>query len=220
MATGLAESFPEREPHTTAITPAPREAVVWPATEVSLSVTADPPGTEADRTQRYETDSVDIKRIPSPDRNGWITIPVTQLSFAPLCCECCYPTWDRYYIQIGEGFRWFMLVPFLGRMRGDKVLDLPVPLCPTCRRKDVAWHMASIALVLVLHFAPIGFLLLIAYAGLNVEIGLMLFFVTLIFARFSSLMRRNPFQARYNESAKTISLRFRAGVPAAKMLLS
>lgn len=207
-STDQVESFTERKPQTTAITAVAPDAVIRPATALSLNRTTEPP----------ETDSVDIKRFPSADRNGWITIPVTQLSFAPLCCECCSPTINRYYVQIDEGFQWLMLVPLLGRIRREKVLDVLVPLCPRCRLKDVAWQIALSALGLGLGFAPLGILALIAFAGLNVGLGQVLFVLALFLAPFSLQIRRNPFQARYSESARTVSLRFRAGVPAEKIL--
>ncbi|MBX9677762.1 MAG: hypothetical protein K2X38_03280 [Gemmataceae bacterium] len=207
-STGHEEWFRERIPQTTSITSVGPEAVVSPGTLPS----------PREITEQSDAESVDIKRFPAADRYGWVTVPVTQLSFARLCCECCSPSFDRCNIQIEEGFRWQMLVPFFGRFRRERTLEVRAPLCPACRRKYVAWQVALSLLVLLLGFAPFGFLVLIAFAGLDLTVGLLLFGAALVLARISTLFRRDPFHARYNESARTVSLRFRHGHSAERIL--
>ena len=203
-----ADCFPAREMPATAVTATDPRAVAGPAAARVLGQAAVPP----------QTDGIDIRSFPEADPNGWITIPVTRLAFANRCCDCCGPAIDRYSIRIDEGRRFLRLVPLYGRFNPEKGIEVAVPFCPSCRREDVAWGIALTALALVVAFAPLGFLVLIGFAGLSPGIGLLLFVVSLFIAPFAALLERKPFQARYNDSERTVSLRFREEVLAEEML--
>jgi hypothetical protein len=59
--------------------------------------------------------------------NGWITVYVSRLRFAPQCCACGAPTSGRQVIRA--------LIPFLKRTTNSGELALGVPVCPKCQSR-------------------------------------------------------------------------------------
>lgn len=69
--------------------------------------------------------------VPKPNRRGWVTVPVTQLVFPPLCCSCGSSTgsfreFDAHVGSIDLG----RFIP----LESSQFLRFQVPCCQNCER--------------------------------------------------------------------------------------
>jgi hypothetical protein len=79
--------------------------------------------------EAYETTPLDD--LPAePDEQGWITVPLTRLTFPAQCCSCGESTPQSMRFLIGSRSETFLsvLVP------ANQPLELAIPVCPTCRQ--------------------------------------------------------------------------------------
>jgi hypothetical protein len=218
IGNALGRSAPAlREPDeasSTAITAANPQAVAVSPLEPKPAGTTRP-------LQRASCGFASLETVATVRGDGWITIPLTRVHFPSLCCACGGPGAEGYKIEVDEGFDWFRLVPLIGRAIPEKTVELTVPFCRTCHRRHLIRQVFLAILPVGLSLAPLGVLLSIAYAGLDVCFGMILFVVALVLARlssFQSLYVRSPFQARYNAPARTVSFRFRNGMFTERLL--
>jgi hypothetical protein len=157
--------------------------------------------------------SLDEVRL-TPDRHGWLTVPLTRLAFPPVCCDC--------------GERTDATLPLAVEATGDRLLgllvqqvrplELGVPVCPACQarlrhnlHRGGVRGMAAGAVVLLGMGALVGlqggadaatiFALGLGCAAVGGIVGFLL---------GTSASRRPPAElCRYSPSRGTVAVRFR-----------
>jgi hypothetical protein len=105
----------------------------------------------ADHAAAWETDQASDQATQQD--NGWITVYVSRLRFAPQCSACAAPTSGRQIIRAS--------IPLMKRTTNSGELALSVPVCLTCRRRcrRRSWARLILGLMLaVLAFIVLTFL--------------------------------------------------------------
>jgi hypothetical protein len=64
------------------------------------------------------------------DPTGWFTIPLARLKLPPCCASCGGPRDDTLHVQVMARGDWLF-----GPLLGGRAIDLPVPVCETCRER-------------------------------------------------------------------------------------
>ncbi len=162
------------------------------------------------------TASLDEVRV-TPDRAGWITVPLTRLSFPPVCCDCGERTDATLRVGVeATGDR--LLGLFAQQVRP---LELGVPVCAACQarlRQNVhrggvrgmafgAAVLAVLGLIGALAVGPGGGQL---GAVLALDLGFAAVGGLVGFLLGTSAAHRPPVElCRYSPSRGTVAVRFR-----------
>jgi hypothetical protein len=86
-----------------------------------------PAGTPPPEAQRL----AEIEPLPAPDPDGWITVYLTRLRLPPICCDCGEGTTQTLTLYASPG-----VGGLLGELTGTgQPLELPVPVCPSCKER-------------------------------------------------------------------------------------
>jgi hypothetical protein len=160
----------------------------------------------------------------SPDPAGWITLPLTRLTFPARCCDCDITTSETIRCRVAAPGDWL-----LGQITmNNRQVELNVPWCGTCqsRARDRQSRGAIGGLIIgAVLGCGIAIPLLLAREIINPPTFVVLMLVALAgggligFLTGTLAARDVPVRLRrYSPSHGTMSLRFRNPAYAARLL--
>jgi len=88
--------------------------------------------------------------VPTRERGGWFTMPITQLQFLPYCCSCGSPTSETYAWTTAAKMnaKDLGMNIVLSQVGGfERNLTFPLPFCGACRRKYRRRYVVAGALI-------------------------------------------------------------------------
>jgi hypothetical protein len=150
-----------------------------------------------------------------PDRNGWITIRLTQLVFPPFCCDCGASTEQ---VQEFHGHAALLRLGRFFNLESGEFARFLVPVCPDCQKENNARFRLAVFKGVAIGLA-IPLLISVALALIAREINVLWMFlplgmvgglIALAVGRTIGKDRSQPVKLeRYSSSKGTVAIRFR-----------